>query len=349
MYHSFAIRRLVSDFAIFSLAGYLLFFPVAAAAAEPPAPDWIEVTKHAQWRPRDSQGEAVFRGQMWLLGGWFDSKSPPPRDVWSSKDGKTWKLVTDNAPWRHSDLPMTAVFRNRLWLMGGWYNGRLPDASGSNEVWSSADGAKWNQETKAAGWSPRLGAGIVVFGDKLWILGGNEQYYYGDETTLKNDVWSSPDGVSWTQVAAAAPWSPRAYHQAIVHNGKIFVMGGGNYSPTYAAFNDVWSSDDGAHWEQVTPQAEWHERIWFSSVVYRDHLWVLGGWSNNPSRNWGDAWFSRDGKDWSELKTKTNWIARHEHSAYVFDDKLWIAGGMISPLTNEVWSLTIPPGTELGK
>ena len=105
-------------------------------------------------------------------------------------------------------------------------------------------------------------------------------------------------------------------------------------------------SSDGVNWEQVTPKAEWHERIWFSSVVYRDHLWVLGGWSNNPSRNWGDAWYSRDGKQWTELKTKTNWIARHEHSAYVFDDKLWIAGGMIWPLTNEVWSLCAARGLE---
>ena len=93
---------------------------------------------------------------------------------------------------------MTAVFRDRLWLMGGWFNGRLPDASGSNEVWSSEDGANWKQETKAAGWSPRLGAGIVVFNDKLWILGGNEQYYYrrrkdAEERRLEFARWRDLD------------------------------------------------------------------------------------------------------------------------------------------------------------
>ena len=37
------------------------------------------------------------------------------------------------------------------------------------------------------------------------------------------------------------------------------------------------------------------------------------------------------------------WKDRHEHSVFVFKDKLWIAGGMTPPLTNEVWSLYLPP------
>ena len=47
------------------------------------------------------------------------------------------------------------------------------------------------------------------------------------------------------------PWSPRAYHAAVVHDGKIWVLGGGNYVPKYHALNDVWSSSDGVHWERV--------------------------------------------------------------------------------------------------
>lgn len=140
------------------------------------------------------------------------------------------------------------------------------------------------------------------------------------------------------------PAGRRAYHQAVVLGDKIYVMGGGNYSPFYEAHNDVWSSDDGEHWEQVTPEAGWAPRIWFSSVAYRDQMWVLGGWSNNPSKNWGDTWYSPDGKQWRQLETKHGWQARHEHSAYVFQDKLWVAGGMVWPLTNDVWNLSVAEG-----
>ena len=138
------------------------------------------------------------------------------------------------------------------------------------------------------------------------MLGGTENYYFGDEKSLKNDVWSSADGKEWKQETAAAPWSPRAYHQAVVHDGKIWVMGGGNYVPKYHALNDVWCSSDGVNWEQVTENAPWNPRLWFSSVVYRDRMWVLGGWSNNPSKNWGDVWYSRDGKEWTQLQSKVD-------------------------------------------
>ncbi|MFI4875307.1 MAG: hypothetical protein ACIALR_08215 [Blastopirellula sp. JB062] len=310
--------------------------------AEAQVGDWVQETKHAAWRARDSQGEVVHDGNMWILGGWFDSHSSPPRDVWNSADGKNWTLVQSEAPWIHSDLPMTIAFQDRMWLMGGWFNGRLPDRSASNQVWSSKEGKKWVLETKQADWTPRAAAALVEFKGRMWLLGGTEHYYYGDSNSLKNDVWTTEDGKRWTLVTENAGWSPRAYHQAAVLNDRIYVFGGGNYVPEYEARNDVWSSADGVHWRQETAAAPWHERNWFSTVVYRDHIWVIGGWSNNPSQNWNDVWYSRDGARWKQLKTKSIFPVRHEHSAFVFKDKIWIAGGMTPPLNNSVWSLQLP-------
>ncbi len=305
--------------------------------------NWVKVTDQAGWQPRDSQGEVVFRHRLWLMGGWYNSFEAPPRDVWSSADGKTWKLVQKQAPWKHSDLPMTLAFADRMWLMGGWYNGRLPGHSASSEVWSSTDGSSWEQATAAAGWTPRIAAAAVVFQNRMWILGGTENYYFGDEKSLKNDVWSSTDGKEWKQVTAAAGWSPRAYHQAAVLGNKIYVFGGGNYVPKYEAYNDVWCSENGVDWTQLTAAAPWSPRLWFSTAVYRDQIWVLGGWSNNPSRNWGDVWHSPDGQNWTQLKSAASWKERHEQSVYVFQDKLWLAGGHAQPLSSEVWSLELPP------
>lgn len=318
--------------------------PTGSAVGQPTseAVGWSLVTGQAGWRPRDSAGELVFEGRMWLLGGWFDSFSAPPRDVWSSSDGVDWTQVLVEAPWRHSDLPMTVTFDGRMWLMGGWYNGRLPGHEASGEVWSSGDGESWEQITAAAGWSPRLAGGLVVHRGRMWLLGGTENYYFGDEKSLKNDVWSSADGRQWQLETPAAPWSPRAYHAAVVHGGKIWVLGGGNYVPGYHASSDVWCSEDGVQWEQVTDQAPWHPRLWFSAVSYRGQLWVLGGWSNDPSRNWGDVWYSADGRHWRQYQGVPVWKERHEHSVYIHADRIWVAGGHASPLTNDVWSLTLP-------
>ena len=311
--------------------------------AEPIVVDWTKETDKAEWQPRDSSGEVVFQNKLWIMGGWFDSFAAPPRDIWSSSNGKTWERVLEEAPWKYSDLAMTVTFQDRMWILGGWYNGRLEGHGATSEVWSSDDGRHWELVTQKAGWSPRIAAGAVEFKDRMWILGGTEDYYFGDNNSPKNDVWSSANGKEWKLETTNAPWSARAYLQAIVHDGKIWVMGGGNYVPEYHATNDVWSSEDGVTWELATDAAPWSPRLWFSAVTYRDHMWVLGGWSNNPSQNWGDVWYSKDGKSWKQLESNTIWKERHEHSGYVFQDRIWIAGGHAKPLSNEVWSLQLPP------
>jgi hypothetical protein len=315
----------------------------AEPAQRPPAsPDWVQVAAKSPWSPRDSCGELVHGRRMWLLGGWTTSYEDGPRDVWSSADGVAWKRVAEAAPWKHGDLPMSLSFGGRMWLMGGWHGGRLKHASASNQVWSSPDGVRWSQATGSAGWSPRLAAACVAFKDRMWILGGLARYYDGNDADLRNDVWSSADGVQWEQATSQAPWPPRAYHQAVALGSRIWILGGGNYLPGYSAFNDVWSSADGVTWRRDAEHAAWSPRIWFSADVYRDRMWVLGGWSNQPSKNWNDVWHSRDGKAWRRLETKTIWSPRHEQSAYVFDDALWIAGGNAWPLVNDVWRLSLP-------
>lgn len=304
------------------------------------AADWV-LEGTADWQARDSQAEWVFNDRLWIGGGWFQSYEAPPRDVWSSPDGKTWAKVLEDAPWQHSDLPMNLTFGGKMWIMGGWFNGRLPGHSASHQVWASSDGTKWEQVTAAAAWTPRLAAGVVEHVGRMWMLGGTENYYFGTEASLKNDVWSSADGKEWSRVTEKAAWSPRAYHQAVTLKGRMYVLGGGNYVPTYHAKNDVWSSADGKTWTCETESAPWEPRLWFSAAVYRDRIWVLGGWSKEKD-NFGDVWHSADGKHWERLETATCWKARHEHSAFVFQDKLWVAGGHARPLSNEVWSLSLP-------
>ena len=310
--------------------------------AQAAQPNWVQVTDHAAWAPRDSCGELVLGDRMWLCGGWFDSYSLGPRDVWSSTDGRQWDLVTAEAGWTHGDLPTSLVFDDRLWMMGGWAAGRLPEGGPTSSVWASRDGAQWDCVTPAAGWSPRLAAAGAVFQEALWLTGGSEQYFFGSDDDQRSDVWRSADGEHWTQVTAAAPWSARAYHRAAAFRDRLWVFGGGQYLPAYRGLNDVWCSDDGEHWTQVTAHAPWPARIWFESVVWRDCLWLLGGWSNDPSRNWNDVWYTADGETWQQLVTPDIWSERHEQSVWVFQDRLWVAGGMAWPLVNDVWVLDLP-------
>ncbi|MDD8015518.1 MAG: galactose oxidase [Acidobacteriota bacterium] len=326
------------------LAGSLIFHAVSPElfSMETDRPNWVRAVEHAPWTPRDSCGEFVFRGKMWLVGGWVAMNGPGPRDVWSSSDGADWTRGVGEAPWTHADLSTSLVYDGKMWLMGGWCGGRDASASASNAVWFSEDGANWTCATKAAAWTARLGAGGVVFDGKMWILGGLERYFDGSPEALRNDVWFSTDGKTWTRAVEKAPWAPRAFHGAVVFDDKIWVMGGGNYRPEFTGYNDVWNSADGVNWTKVTEHAPWAGRIWFSADIYRNRIWIMGGWSDKPSVNWNDVWYTRDGRTWNELKTEAVWSKRHEQSFYVFADQFWIAGGNEWPLVNDVWRIDIP-------
>lgn len=303
-----------------------------------PGPNWTLINPQAPWQARDSQGEFAFAGHLWLLGGWVAADKPNLRDVWKSPDGLHWTRTTAEAPWLYSDLSVALTYRDRLWLMGGR---KLPGKANSNEVWSSPDGASWTLEAEQAGWCPRVAPCFAVFQDRMWVFGGSDDFYVNDDTTNHNDVWSSADGREWRLECPAAPWAKRTNAQAVVFQDKLWVAGGGSWNPETVLHNDVWCSADGVEWTEVTAAAPWAPRQWFSLVVYRGCLFVLGGWSRENG-NFGDVWYSPDGANWTELTADVIWKNRHEHSVVVFEDKLYLYGGYADVLTSEVWTLELP-------
>lgn len=300
-------------------------------------PDWHCVTPRAPWQGRDSQGYFVWNDHLWILGGWFSPQTPNPRDVWRSPDGIHWQQIVEEAPWVHSDMSACLIHRGKMWLMGGR---RLPGAENSNEVWSSTDGAKWQLEGNA-GWSPRVCHSYAVFRDRIWIMGGTENWYDDNEQTLQNDVWSTADGREWRLEVAAAPWSKRRDARLYVFEDHLWLIGGGSWKPETKPLNDVWRSADGIHWERVCEQAPWRARLWFAPAVYRNRLWLLGGW-NPTDGDFNDIWCSTDGREWTLVACDVIWSRRHQPSAYVFDDALWIVGGHAIPVCSEVWSWRLP-------
>jgi len=95
--------------------------------------------------------------------------------------------------------------------------------------------------TENADFAPRSDAEVVTFRDKIWIIGGT------NTTTNSDEVWSSTDGITWTNVQATGQFghfSPRRDHSVVVFNDAIWVIGGRNNT---TRFSDVWSSNDGVN------------------------------------------------------------------------------------------------------
>ena len=137
--------------------------------------------------------------------------------VWSSKDGVTWEQVTGSAPWYPKSSGPPIYFKDAMWMMMG---------EGEKAVWSSKDGANWTPhaiKTSPANQSlARFNFGCVVFQEKIWLFGGVTPY---PEREL-SDVWSSPDGINWTQVTNNAAWGPTQGINAAVFNNYIWMVNG---------------------------------------------------------------------------------------------------------------------------
>ncbi len=248
-------------------------------------------------------------------------------------NGVNWTQVRKNsqvfAPWSaRSEFP-SVVFNNKVWVLGGSSGGNV-----YNDVWSSSDGINWTQETASAAWAGRSGHTAVVFNNKIWVIGGEKGFV--DNYAVLGDVWSSSDGVNWTQETASPAWGTRVLHSSVVFNNKMWVIGG---YVDHDRRNDIWSSSDGVNWTQETAHAAFPGRIRSSATVLNNKVWVLGGDLGSTVTN--DVWSSSDGVNWTQATAGAAWGERNGHRAEAFNGKLWVMGG--SDFTSydsksDVWS-----------
>lgn len=199
----------------------------------------------------------------------------------------------------------------------------------------------WVDRTDEDAFSKRI-TQPIVFKDKLWVIGGNES-----ATTFKNDIWSSADGLEWTQESANASFSARSEHQVVVFNDKLWLIGGSGSN--IRGEKDVWSSVDGTNWVEETNNAAFGFRHSHQVVSFNNKLWLIGGISSVAESNGAfimnrvnDIWSSADGINWVRELASAPFTARTNHQVVVFKDKLFLIGGFGDDLKskNDVWSST---------
>ena len=225
----------------------------------------------------------------------------------------------------------SVVHANKIWVIGGLATDEsIGDNTRVNDVWSSTDGTNWTEATPAAGFSARRNHSSVVYKENIWVIGGISNV---SASTRLNDVWSSPDGITWTQATDNAGFPARGNHSSVVFSNRIWVIGGSSGG------NDVWSSTDGTNWTEVTNAAAFGNRSFHSSVVHAEKIWLIGGF-NAAYQN--DVWSSINGTNWARARAtgSAGFSGRRDHSSVVHDSKIWVIGGKTgsSSITNDVWS-----------
>ena len=227
----------------------------------------------------------------------------------SSQSGRAWVRMTPAAAFSPRDTAEGGiVFKNRMWLSNGYYHGSILH----RDLWSSSDGVNWVRvldNTPYDGYSD-----MVVFKGRLWAI--------------KGSVWNSRDGVRWTCVLEKTPFGGRGYGEALVHDGRLWVLGSGP---------DVWSSPDGVNWTCVCREAPYGKRYAAEVVSHNGRLWLMGGSTpgpNNPpekgypnSTTHNDVWSSADGVEWKREIEHAPWDPRQWFAAVCYDGEIWVLCG----------------------
>jgi N-acetylneuraminic acid mutarotase len=243
--------------------------------------------RDSDWEGRHTAGYVVYKDRMWIVGGDCNQKHYQ-NDVWNSQDGKQWTQLNpgSDVPWKDRVLHYTVVQNDQIWVIGGQ---SMPAFVESPEIfyrdiWTTTDGINWKELTpQEPCWSPRgMIGGAAVMNGRVWILGGGTYDTPTKPRNFYNDVWSSADGIHWTQHTAAAPWHPRQYHDVAVWDNQLWVMEG--YHATGGNRNDVWYSPDGSTWKEL-PDTPWKPRHAASVFIHNDALWMVAG-NNMESDVW---------------------------------------------------------------
>jgi hypothetical protein len=197
---------------------------------------WELVNDGVPWAPRALHYTVVHDGRIWIMGGqtmpaFAGEDEKFYNDVWCSADGVEWERVIENAPWSpRGMIGGSAVMNGRMWLIGGgtYDTPSTPTRLRYNEVWSSADGVDWTLHIEHAPWKSRSYHEVAAFDGNIWMLEG--VHVSGNN---RNDVWYSPNGVEWHELADT-PWAPRHAASVFVYDDALWMVAGNNMFP------DVW-------------------------------------------------------------------------------------------------------------
>ena len=156
---------------------------------------WTLVNATPSFTARFSPRLLVYNNLLWLIGG-VASGGSPWQDVWYTSDGSTWTQATAAAAWAARAEHACFVLAGKMWVCGGTNSGA---GTFFNDCYYSTDGVTWTQGTASAAWTARGGMGYIVLNNFAYIVGGRASTGSG---TPSNEMWRSPDGITWTKVGS---------------------------------------------------------------------------------------------------------------------------------------------------
>lgn len=199
---------------------------------------------------------------------------------------------------------------------------------------------RWRKIGPNARWAGRDGAGLLELNGDLFMLGGWNPAWSSPTT---NEIWMMPKGRETWQRLEDAPWVGRHTTAWLVHDNKLWVVGGDMNRGYYQ--KDVWCGEvyrNRIKWTCVDVTAPWANigRVLHVGFSFDGKIVILGGQTldefvgssekaNKPDGPYyDDVWSWSDGAGWVQESAGNAWAPRGLiMGSPVKDGKMWLVGG----------------------
>jgi len=184
---------------------------------------WVRETEDmgiaAGFFPRTNCATVVFNGTIMMIGGRESTGTTTAiaNTILYSFQGKYWaKGLTPSFGVR--ELHAACVFNGAIYVIGG-YNG----ATYNTDCWRSFDGQTWTNIYSTGFASGHTFSSLLVYQGRMYATATS------DNGAAARRVYSSPDGITWTQLATP-PWPTGS---SVTPMGVVFSAPRGEYPIQY--------------------------------------------------------------------------------------------------------------------
>jgi hypothetical protein len=254
----------------------------------------------------NSFAAVALNGHLYCFPGYGEDQT------WRTSNGASWQRENfmSGITLPHADA---VAWNSKIWL--------IADATVYSATQAANGSLSWSTKTTSAPWGATH-MELAVFGGKLWAING---YYSGSV----GSVWSSTDGINWSQ-EADAPWPNHPYKRLVVAGDTLLAIISASSFGTSPG--EVWGSTDGVNWTQRCAATPWEHNgsnnpadcfisaTWFDGVIH-----VVGKENNHfVSADVGVSWVKvhPTGSESSHFTT----TCLNGCETVVFDDELYLIG-----------------------
>ncbi|AKP49740.1 Kelch repeat-containing protein [Cyclobacterium amurskyense] len=284
------------------------------------AQSWETLTPQNTCTERHECSGAAVDGKFYLIGG----RGEKPVEVFDPVSADWRKL--GNAPFEMHHF-QAVTYKNNIYVIGAFTGGYPHETPVANVYIYNPLRDSWVKSHEIPKERRRGAAGLVVYKDKFYLLGGAQDGHWAENRDYLDEY--DPATGKWKTLAPMPRL--RDHFQAVVVDDKLYAVGGRRsfakeghgFELTYPEV-DVYDFITG-EWTTLSNHPLPTERAGSTTVPYKDGFLVIGGESDVQVKAHSEVEYFHPENGWKLLNHLNR--GRHGFPAVVINDDLYLAAG----------------------